>query len=402
MDRAIPFLMLPILTRYLSPADYGIIATYSTFTGFLGIFIGLSMFGAIGVNYFHFKQEDLAKYVGNIFIILLIATFIVTLIVWLFQPYLVEKLKLPVIWLYIAIIATLMRMITGINLVLWRSKQQPKPYSLYLLLQTLFDFCVSLSLVVILYYGWEGRVIGKASAAVIFGLLSIILLYRNGYATLNYSVKYIKDALKFGIPLIPHQMALWMRAGVDILLITSIIGVSETGLYNVGLQFGMIVGIFVGAFNNAYSPYLYEKLKSITPKIQKDLVKFTYFYFIGIVVFAMILSSISTWLIPYFLGEKFYEASKYVYWIALAYSFQGMYVMVVNYIFYAKKNHHLSLVTVMTSIFHVLLSYILIKTYGPIGAAYSTVVSYFLTFILVWHVSNKVFPMPWFYFRGQK
>ncbi len=396
VNSGIPFLLLPVLTRYLTPEDYGMIATYNTFVGMLSIFIGLSMSGAVGVSFFHLKQEALKKYIGNVFNILLITTSLVLLIVMLFEPYLVEKLKLPVIWLYIAIFVAWMQMVTSINLTLWRSQQKAKPFALYSVVQTLFNISLSLFLIIILHYGWEGRVTGTVTAVIIFGLLSIFFIYKRGYAVFNYSVGYMKDALKFGIPLIPHQMALWMRSGVDILLITSIVGVSSTGLYSVGFQFGMVVGLFAAAFNNAFSPYLYEKLKNITPEIQKNLVKFTYIYFVGIVIFAMLLSTFFIWMIPYFLGEKFQGASQYIYWISLAYAFQGMYLMVVNYIFYAKKNYLLSMVTISTSIFHVVLSYALIHYYGAIGAAYASVVSFFLTFILVWRISARVVEMKWF------
>lgn len=391
----IPFLLLPILTRYLTPEDYGMIATYNTFVGAVSIFVGLSMAGAVGVSFFHLKQEELKKYIGNVFNILLLTTSVVVLIVIFFQPLLVERLKLPLFWLYIAIFVAWMQMITAINLTLWRSQQKAKPFAYYEVSQTLFNISLSLFLIIALNYGWEGRVIGTAMAAILFGLLSIVFIYKRDYAALNYSVDYMKDALKFGIHLIPHQMALWMRSGVDILLITSIVGVSSTGLYSVGFQFGMVVGIFANAFNNAFSPYLYEKLKSKTPEIQKNLVKFTYYYFIGIVIFAMLLSTFFIWLIPYFLDEKFQGASEYIYWISLAYAFQGMYLMVVNYIFYAKKNHLLSMVTISTSIFHVVLSYILINYTGPIGAAYASVISFSLTFILVWRISGRVVKMPW-------
>ena len=395
INSGIPFLLLPVLTRYLTPEDYGMIATYNTFVGAVSIFVGLSMSGAVGVSFFHFDQEKLKKYIGNVFNILLITTSLVLLMVMLLQPYLVEKLKLPVVWLYIAIFVAWMQTITGINLTLWRSQQKAKPFALYEVSQSLFNISLSLFLIVTMHYGWEGRVTGTVAAAIIFGLLSMVFIYKRGYAVFNYSVEHIKDALKFGIHLIPHQMALWMRSGVDILLITSIVGVSQTGLYNVGFQFGMVVGIFAHAFNNAYSPYLYEKLKNITPEIKKNLVKFTYMYFIGIVIFAMLLSTFFIWLIPHFLGEKFQGASQYIYWISLAYAFQGMYMMVVNYIFYAKKTHLLSMVTISTSIFHVVLSYTLIHHYGAIGAAYASVVSFLLTFVLVWRISSRVVEIPW-------
>lgn len=395
INSGIPFLLLPILTRYLTPEDYGMIATYNTLVGVLAIFVGLSMSGAVGISFFHLKEEELKKYIGNIFNILLITTSLSLFMIMLFQPLLLDKLKIPIFWMYIAIIVAWMQMITSINLTLWRSQQKAKPFALYSVIQTFLNISLSLLLIILLHYGWEGRIIGSVTAEIVFGLLSIIFIYKRGYISLNYSEKYMIDALKFGIHLVPHQAALWMRSGVDIFLITSIVGVAQTGLYNVGLQFGMVVGIFAHAFNNAYNPYLYEKLKNSTPEIKQGLVKFTYIYFIGIFVFAMTLSSFFVWLIPYFLGERFQEAAKYIYWISLAYTFQGMYLMVTGYILYSKKNHLLSMVTISTSVIHVILSYILIQIYGPLGAAYASVVSFFLTFVLVWYVSNKAYKMPW-------
>lgn len=396
VNSGIPFLLLPILTRYLTPSDYGMIANYNTYVGILSIFVGINMPGAVGVSFFHLDQGELKKYIGNVFNILLITTSLALLVVMIIQPYLLQKLTLPVVWLYIAIFVAWMQITTGINLTLWRSKQQAKPFALYEMSQTILNITLSLLLIVVLHYGWEGRVAGTATAVLLFGLLSIIFIYKRGYAELNCSLEYMKDALKFGINLIPHQVALWMRSGVDILLISSIVGVSHTGLYNVGFKFGMVVGIFAQAFNNAYSPYLYEKLKTITPGTREKIVKFTYIYFASIIVFSILLSTFFIWLIPLFLGDKFQGASEYIYWISLAYAFHGMYLMVVNYLFYAKKNHLLSMVTISTSIFHVILSYELIHYYGAIGAAYASVISFFLTFLFVWHISRRVVDMPWF------
>jgi len=399
LNKGIPFLLLPILTRYLSTDDYGMIATYNTFIGILVIFIDLSMPGAVGVNYFQLKKEELQSYIGNVFNVLLFSTLVVTAIVIAFREFIIDKFSLPVIWIYIAIMVAIAQTITMINLTLWRSQQRAKPYALYAISQTFFNITVSLLLVVGLKYGWEGRTTGTASATIIFGLLSIFFIYKRGYSTLNFSIQYIKDALKFGIPLLPHHIALWMRTGVDILLITVIVGAAQTGLYSVGYTFGAIIGIFAMAFNNAYSPYLFEKLKNITDESKTKLVKFTYFYFLGILLFSMLLSGVFSLILPYFLGEKFQEANQYIIWIALAYAFQGMYLMVVNYIFYAKQTHKLSMITIVTSIFHVILSYILIHSYDAMGAAYASIISFFVTFISVWYISNKVYQMPWSLWR---
>jgi len=394
-NKGIPLLLLPILTRYLTPEDYGMIATFSTFVGGIAIFVGLSMSGAVGVSFFHLERSELKLYIGNVFNILLLSAFFITLIIIIFEPYILEKLQLPKIWIYVAIIVAFMQMLTAINLTLWRSEQKAKPFAFYEISQTLFNIVLSLFFIIILDYGWEGRILGSSLAMIFFGILSMVFLYKRDYLIFNYSLNDIKSALHFGIPLIPHQMALWMRSGVDILFITSIVGVSATGLYTVGFQFGIVIGIFANAFNNAFSPYLYEKLKNITQKGKQDLVKFTYIYFVGILVFAMLLSTLFVWLIDVFLPNKFHGASEYVYLISFAYAFHGMYLMVVNYIFYAKKNHFLSMITLFTSIFHVMVSYVLIYYIGAIGAAYASILSFILTFILVWRISAKVVPMPW-------
>ena len=111
---------------------------------------------------------------------------------------------------------------------------------------------------------WKGQLIGQAVATVLFALLSFGFIYRRGYLQFSFDRSYIKDALKFGIPLIPHALSGWFRTGVDRIFLTSFIGTSATGIYSVGYQFGFIVGIVAAAFNQAYSPYLYKKLNNIT------------------------------------------------------------------------------------------------------------------------------------------
>jgi len=67
----------------------------------------------------------------------------------------------------------------------------------------------------------------------------------------------------------------------------------------------------------------------------------------------------------------------------------------VNYIFYLKKTHKLVSITFFSGFLHIVLSYFLIKENGPIGAAQATTISFFVTFILVWILSSKLYSMPW-------
>lgn len=401
INKGLPFLLLPILTRYLTTDEYGIIAMYNTFSSFIIIFIAVSIPSSVAVNYFHLSRDELPKYISNVFVIILTATIISIILVHYLHNTILNIVHLPVEWIYIAILAAMTQTFSSINLNLWRSEERAKPFAIFEVSKTFINISISILLVVILTYGWEGRTTGIALTNAIFGILSIIFIINRNYFTLNISIAYLLDALKFGLSLIPHQLALWMRVGVDIFIISSVAGLTEVGIYSIGYQLGAIVGIAANAFNAAYSPYLYKQLKNITDDKKKKLVKFTYLYLVGILIFSILVATILIFLTPYLLGPSFEQASEYILLIAIAHAFLGMYLMVVNYIFYVKKTHLLSMTTISISVLHVIISYTLISIFGAIGAAYATIFTYFLTFIMVWRLSNRVYPLPWFTFYNK-
>jgi len=395
INKAVPFLLLPVLTMYLSPRDYGIVATYGAFTAILAVFIHLSLVGAVNVNFFKFSKEYLKVYIANVLLIVFISALIVFSCIYLFQDQLSLKLDIPSVWLFIGLFITLAQFLTTLNLGLWQVEQQSKPFGVYQITLMLTNTSMILILVVGFGMGWRGQLIGQAIATVLFALLSFGFIYRRGYLQFIFNKVYIKDALKFGVPLIPHALSGWFRTGVDRLFLTTLIGSSATGIYSVGYQFGLIVGIVSLAFNQAYSPYLYKKLNNITLEDKVNLVKFTYVYFIGILLFAGIISVITPWIVVHLLNERYLASVEVIPWIAFGYAFQGMYFMVVNYIFFEKKTYMLALVTFLSGIVHVILSYTFIHIYGAVGIPYATTLSFFIMFILVWILSSKVYPMPW-------
>ena len=65
LNRAIPFLLLPVLTRYLSPEDFGKVALFTVAVNLMLPFVGFTTDSAIGRQYFERDRIDLASYVTN-------------------------------------------------------------------------------------------------------------------------------------------------------------------------------------------------------------------------------------------------------------------------------------------------------------------------------------------------
>jgi Na+-driven multidrug efflux pump len=72
-----------------------------------------------------------------------------------------------------------------------------------------------------------------------------------------------------------------------------------------------------------------------------------------------------------------------------------MYLMVTNYVFYAGKTAQLAIVTLISGLFNVGVSYLLIRAHGVIGAAQAFAAAQALLFVLTWFVAQRARPMPW-------
>ncbi|MCK9491395.1 MAG: oligosaccharide flippase family protein [Sulfurimonas sp.] len=399
LNKAIPFLLLPILTKYLTPNDYGIISLFGIFTSILTILIGLNLNGAISVNYFKLNDRILlSSYVGNAILILFIMTIITIFFISIGSVFFDTKiLEIPFYWLVIGVVVALSQVLIMINLTLYQTEQKAKKYVIFELIQVIFNVVLSLILIVGYALSWEGRLIAISITSVFFANISFYILYKyRKMVKFDININYIRDMLKYGVPLLPHSLAGWGKTSIDRLIIISFLGTAELGIYAIAYQMASIINLVFISFNKAWIPYLFEKLKNINSTIKNDLVKFTYIYFFIIIILYIIIYYFINIVFQYFIDSSYSSAATLVPIIMVAFLFEGMYYMVGNYILYEKKTAEISKATLISTIIHVFLAYFTIKYYGLKGLAYTMICSYFINFVLVWYISNKVYPMPWF------
>lgn len=395
LNALIPFFLMPVLTRYLTPVDYGITSMMQVMIGFLNPFVGLNLHGAIAVKYYKKDEIDFPKYVSSCFIILCGSSLGMIMLFICFSQQISELTSFPLDWIWSILLICFGQFLINIVLTILQVSVRPRFYACIQISQTLINLGLSLWLIIILSFNWQGRVIAQVLTVSVFMIIGLFLLIRWKLLIFSYDSNYIKDALKFGIPLIPHALSGYFLSMSDRFFITNLVGIEATGLYAVGAQIGMAIQLLAGSFNQAYSPWLFRNLSQVTETIKRKIVKITYIYFFIIFVIAVSYSLIMPYFLQYFLGEKFVNSRDYVFGIALAGAFQGMYFMVVNYIFYVGKTYILACITFSMGIVHIFNTYWAVTWLGTIGATYASALTAFCTFILVWILSNKVYPMPW-------
>lgn len=395
LNAAIPFLLIPFLSRALTPQEYGIITLYTTAISFLMPFISLNLQGAITNKFYSKDTINISEYIGNSVLILLTTVAIGIFIVNIYSLDIEAFIKFPSNWLWSIVVVCGVQTLMQICLVNWQMQGKAFSFGLFQLSFSLINFSLTLYLVYHKNLKWEARIISHTLVSSLWGIFALGLLFLGKKVNFSFNKLYIKNALNFGVPLIPHALGGFLIAMTDKVLIANMIGVEATGLYGVGFQVGSVLSIITSAFNLAYVPWLFSNLKEENVQKKQKIVKFTYLYFVGLILFVGFSAAILPFINAFFLGEKFINSYSISLWVLTGFAFNGMYLMVTNYIFYVEKTRYLGMTTLIVGILNVFLCHFLIRKLGIIGAAVSTAISYGICFAVTWYLSNLVYPMPW-------
>jgi O-antigen/teichoic acid export membrane protein len=395
VNAAIPFLLLPILTRVLSEADYGSVAMFASVMAFASSFTGLSVHGAIAVRFFDRDQARMADYITSCLAILLVSTLVALATVAVLMGPMERLTDLPWRWIVIAVAVSGAQFVLQLRLALWQVAGEPLKYVSLQITQTMLNVGLSLLLVVWAGWMWRGRTGGQSLGILAASLVAMVSLHRGGWLRGRVNRADVTDAMRFGIPLIPHAIGAFLIGMVDRFMITNIVGVAETGVYLVGVQVAMMLALLTEAFNRAWVPWLFGELKIADDARRVRVVRFTYAYFALVLLVAIVIGLVAPTLLGVLVGERFRRAADVILYLAIGQAFVGMYYMVTNYLFYTSRTALLASVTLTSGFVNVLLSYYLIHARQAIGAAQSFMITQVLVFAGTWFLAHRVHPMPW-------
>src|SRR5687767_10726251 len=150
---SVPFLLLPVITRYLSPEEFGKVVMFLVAVNLSVPLVGFRADSAIGRQYYERDTIDFASYITNCLYILLVSAAIVGLAIIFFAPRIGSALGLPANWVWLILFFAMARFITSSVLILWQVQNKPKSYAVYFFLQTIITFVLSVFFIVVLGYG---------------------------------------------------------------------------------------------------------------------------------------------------------------------------------------------------------------------------------------------------------
>jgi O-antigen/teichoic acid export membrane protein len=402
VNAIIPIALLPILTNNIPPAEYGLLSMFQIFVNILVPFIGLNMETSMVNYYYKGNRAKFGEYLGTCLLLFISFSSLFLLIFFFSKTSFSSFTGIPDYWIVYIVIVASSQVLVVYTLTYFQINEQPWNYGLLQIFQSLLNISLTVFLVLFLQKSYGGRLAALIVSGLISSMLCVFYFLRNKIIKMSFTLTHAKHALKVGFPLIPHMLGAFMFTAIDRILLTNLVGLEMTGQYTVSYQVGSIFSFFTVAFNNAYVPWLFNKLNENSIAVKLKIVKMTYSYFCIIVIFAFLLILFVPYVIRYLIQGSYNDLNLSVVFIISGMCFQGMYFMVTNYLTYVKKTHLQAAVTISVALFKIPMSYFLILWLGGVGASVSFALTFFIYFIVTWVVSAKNFSMPYgFLFRNR-
>lgn len=387
--QGVNFLLLSLYTNKLGTVEYGKISTIVAFSGFISSFLILSI--QSGLCRFFKEEEDKSNIINtalNFAYLFSLSLFIIILIVGIPLSHIVFGFGDSFKILYITTITTIFTQIISIYISKYGMEYKALLVSTISLFQVILQLLIIIYLVLIKNIGLMGALYGQLGGSTAT-LIFLTIKEKKNYKLIINKV-LLKKMLVFSIGLLPVNLAGWILTLSDRCFIKYFNGFGETGIYSLGYQFGMLINpIFITPFLNSFTAYKFEIYKDAKAKEKlRDLFrKYTIigcFIMLGIGIY-------SRFGIKIFNNKELDSAYKIVPLIIYSYFLYGKTGYYALGFQIENKTYKIGLYMMLAAIINIFLNFFLVPLGGMIGAAASTLISYFILNVVLLKTSNKYY-----------
>ncbi|TFD95756.1 lipopolysaccharide biosynthesis protein [Jeotgalibacillus sp. R-1-5s-1] len=396
--KLIAFIMLPIYTMYLTPAEYGALDLIDRMTSMLTFLIIFGTDSALA--YYYFETKDAKKrleHVRNVLYFRLSVVVVLFLLVVLFDQAIAGFLFEDMVYLpmlYLAMTVLLLDSLVVVILMVMRFDFKTKRVVIFTVAKMFLIALISYLFLVYVAQDPEVVLYGRIISVAIVLVMLLFMSYQYLVPKINWSS--MKEMLKYATPLVPASIAFWVIASSSSLFIQYFGTQSEVGIYGAATKLATIITLVTSGVQLAWRPY------SMSIKDKPDSpVLFSKVYYILLLIGTfglLVIATIMPWLIG-ILGEEYESAYQYVALVSAATFLNFFYLIISVGLFFKKKTGVISATFGIVALVNLALNFALIPPFGIWGAVISYLASYMAAITFIFSKSQKYYHVPVSYIK---
>jgi|GEM_PF-6579200 len=381
----INFLIPLFLPVFLKKEDMGLIATFYSIYTLLFFFISLNA-NAYLLRAYVDEKENLSSLFQLSSLIMLSMCTVILIVFILLESFLRQISHFALIDLILVPLAVLFWQFITLFLTYFQAQQKSMQYSLLLLGRTSLATALMFIMIIILDLGWDSRIYSFLYTDVLLSM-ALLFVFRRYFSSFIIDKEFIGKTiatLKYGVPLIPHNLAMWVLFAADIFFINYYIGSEGSAIYYIANMMGLIIGLFQDAITTAWNPHVFAKIKNNDIN-QSYLIRYGALYFFILMILGAVVAFSAPVFLSYMYDGSYDEAVVLIPFMISAYVFNGIYKFFAAIIFYSKRTMLLWYASVTAAMLNIILNFMVIEEYGVLGVAISTCISFFVSMVItIW------------------
>jgi O-antigen/teichoic acid export membrane protein len=397
-------MLTPLYTNYLSVPEFAEVGYLFAVIAVINIIYGFGMDSA----FFRFYEKDDEEQSNRVFTLSYISILCISgffsVVVIIFSGSLAPVMTDLPNGSRIITLAALIPFLDSLMVIPFaflRMTRQAKKFALTRFSLVIVAVVLNVIFVVVLRWGIEGVLWAQIIANAIGGLVFVQIIYTK--INFKFDFKLLWEMLKFGIPTIPAMLSGIILQVGDRWILKPMVSTMEFALYQCNYKLGIPMIMLVSVFEYAWKPFYLSHYKDADAKKLFARI-LTYFTMIAAVIF-LVTSMFMDYLVRMpFVGGKFINPE---YWsgmgiipiVLFAYYFNGVYNNIACGFHIEKKTKYLPLAIGFGAILNIVMNFILIPFIGYWGAAWTTLGSYFISAVVLYIYSRKIYPIEYEWFR---
>ena len=391
------FITLPILTRYLSPSDYGMVNLITMVASFSSLFF-MGVQNSTVRYFFKYKKDPLSlqsMFSTNILFVVLASVlyFIILITGYPYINHYILNDKIPFIWLSIGFWQAALMYINTMNQYFLQNSFEGKRWFQNELVAIFIQVGLSICLVVFGDFKYEAIILAGFCSELGRFIMSYYKLAK--YYSLSIKFPFLKESLKYSWPQVPTNLVSFSYSYLDKFLLNRYQNVSQVGFADLSSKISNILKMITDGVSGTLSPLtldlLHEGSEASLKKLADINLKVIFLLFgfaLGLILFAQELIIILT--------TKEYHSLIYIAPIYIYYHIFGILGMVSYWLIYIHpdKTYLQIPLNLINLIISTIINIILIPIYGIWGAAIALVISSAICQIIQFIVAYRITPIP--------
>ncbi|MDY7092268.1 MAG: oligosaccharide flippase family protein [Acidobacteriota bacterium] len=396
LPRLVRFLLLPVFTLFLTPADYGVLELAGAAGGFLAIFLRLGLPGSATRFYFDYREgPELKDYITTLAWFLSLVSLGVGMLAlmaapWVLQRWLPDLQYAP--FFVLAAITAILATNYELQLRLIQAREQASLAARLSVSRAGISIALSLLLVVGLRMGATGVLMAEAVVAGLFLLQAVRYLAPELRG--NFRRELLGASALYGLGILPGHLMGTFTPLITRGWLSTAESLSAVGLLGIATRFALPMTLLVAAFQRAYQPVYFALRQSQGEEDRQQLATAVRTIWTSALGIALLVGLGGPALIQLMTPASFHDAAPLLTILSFGFLGHTLYTLLGSEIYFKKKTWLIPAISAASLLATLGVTALTVEGFGAAGVAWATVAGYWASALVASTVASRLVHIP--------